>query len=95
MAVARENLGPLIIVRLCACIPGIDTAEFRWPEHALVLFASSSHGLNFLDDAPEETMLFCALPNQKGKPCLKLNPPGGSLSSSNALTVSELRDPVV
>ena len=36
-----------------------------------------------------------ALPNQCGKPCRKLNPPGGSRSSSVALTVSVSADPVV
>lgn len=52
--------------------------------------------LTFLDDAAEFAALFFALPNQCGKPCLKLNPPGGSLSSSVALTVSVASsDPVV
>jgi hypothetical protein len=51
--------------------------------------------VRFIDDALEETMLCCALPNQDGNPCLKLNPPGGNLSSSVALTVSELKDPVL
>ena len=54
-----------------------------------------SDGVKFPDDVPEETTFFCALPNQEGKPCLKLKPPGGNLSSSVALTVSELKDPVV
>lgn len=52
--------------------------------------------LTFLDDAAEFVALFLALPNQCGKPCLRLNPPGGSLSSSVALTVSVVSaDPVV
>jgi hypothetical protein len=36
-----------------------------------------------------------ARPNQSGKPCRKLNPPGGSRSSSVALTVSVCEEPVV
>lgn len=81
--------------RVWACVIGTNVVGFWWSAYALRLWASSSDWGNFLDDAPEETILFCALPNQKGKPCLKLNPPGGSLSSSVALTVSELKDPVV
>ena len=51
--------------------------------------------LVFLEEAPEEPALVWARLNQLGNPCLKLNPPGGSLSSSVALTVSELDEPVV
>lgn len=52
--------------------------------------------LAFLEDAFDEAPLpFCFLPNQCGNPCLRLNPPGGNLSSSDALTVSEFDDPVV
>lgn len=74
---------------------GIDAVELGWLADALSLCASSCNWIDFLDDASEEIILFRDLPNQKGKPCLKLNPPGGNLSSSVALTVSELGDPVV
>lgn len=36
-----------------------------------------------------------ARPNQCGKPCRRLNPPGGKRSSSVALTVSVSEEPVV
>ena len=36
-----------------------------------------------------------ARPNHCGKPCRRLKPPGGSRSSSVALTVSVSEDPVV
>ena len=51
--------------------------------------------LTFLELAVEDWALFCDRPNQYGNPCLRLKPPGGSRSSSVALTVSELEDPVV
>lgn len=51
--------------------------------------------LAFLELVAEDVALFCERPNQCGKPCLRLKPPGGSRSSSVALTVSELEDPVV
>ena len=51
--------------------------------------------LTFLDEADEEGALFSARPNQCGNPWLKLKPPGGRRSSSVALTVSELNDPVL
>ena len=51
--------------------------------------------LTCLEESTEERPLLCALLNQRGKPCRRLKPPGGSLSSSVALTVSELADPVV
>ena len=51
--------------------------------------------LTFLEEATEGVILFSALPNQCENPCLKLKPPGGRRSSSVALTVSELRDPVL
>lgn len=51
--------------------------------------------LTFLELVAENLALFCDLPNQCGNPCLRLKPPGGSRSSSVALTVSELEDPVV
>lgn len=55
----------------------------------------SNEPLTFLEEDPEDGALFCVLPNQCGNPCLKLKPPGGSLLSSVALTVSEVEDPVV
>jgi len=51
--------------------------------------------LTILDDTVEEVALLCVLRNQCGKPCLRLKPPGGRRSSSVALTVSKLEDPVV
>jgi hypothetical protein len=51
--------------------------------------------LAFLDDIADPGSFLWARPNQFGKPCLRLNPPGGSLSSSVALTVSASEDPVV
>lgn len=59
------------------------------------LLGPSCEPLGFLEDNVEEAALFSALPNQWGNPYRKLNPPGGNLSSSVALTVSELKDPVV
>lgn len=57
---------------------------------------STYEPLTFLEEASEEAALpFWALPNQCGNPCLKLKPPEESLSSSDALTVSENEDPVV
>ena len=51
--------------------------------------------LTFLEEADEEAILFSALPNQCGNPCLRLKLPGGKRSSSVALTVSEFKDPVL
>lgn len=69
---------------------GVLTASLRfWAP-------GSCEPLAYLEDAIDEAPLpFCFLPNQCGNPCLRLNPPGSSLSSSNALTVSEFDDPVV
>lgn len=55
----------------------------------------SCEPLAFLEENVDEAALFSALLNQWGNPNRKLNPPGGNLSSSAALTVSEIRDPVV
>jgi hypothetical protein len=46
--------------------------------------------LTFRDDLPEARPLLFALPNQCGNPWRRLNPPGGSRSSSVALTGSSL-----
>ena len=51
--------------------------------------------LTVLDEIVDEAILFSALSNQCGNPCLRLKPPGGRRSSSVALTVSELEDPVL
>ncbi|KAH0566466.1 hypothetical protein GP486_000136 [Trichoglossum hirsutum] len=51
--------------------------------------------LAFLDEAAEPGSFPWVRPNQPGKPCLRLKPPGGSLLSSVALTVSVSEDPVV
>jgi hypothetical protein len=67
----------------------------------LLVFAASAPAspeplpLTFLDEAAEFVAVLCALPNQCGKPCRRLNPPGGNLSSSVALTGSSFEDPVV
>lgn len=61
----------------------------RWSEG----FACAS--LTFLEVVTEDLGLLCDRPNQYGNPCLRLKPPGGRRSSSVALTVSELEDPVV
>lgn len=57
--------------------------------------AAACASLTFLELVAEDVTLFCDRPNQCGNPCLRLKPPGGSRSSSVALTVSELEDPVV
>lgn len=59
------------------------------------LLCPSCEPLTFLEDNVDEAVLFSDLPNQWGNAYRRLNPPGGNLSSSVALTVSELRDPVV
>ena len=51
--------------------------------------------LTLLEPIAEDLVFFCDRPNQCGNPCLRLKPPGGSRSSSVALTVSEPDDPVV
>lgn len=73
------------VVELCCCF--LTSGE--------ELMKPSCELLAFLEDNVDEAVLFSALPNQWGNPCRRLNPPGGNLSSSVALTVSELRDPVV
>lgn len=61
----------------------------RWSEG----FVCAS--LTFLQVVIEDLGLLCDRPNQCGNPCLRLKPPGARRSSSVALTVSELEDPVV
>lgn len=46
-------------------------------------------------DFPDGMPFRLALPNQCGNPCRRLNPPGGSRSSSVALTGSSLAEPVL
>ena len=59
----------------------------------LAAFACPS--LTCLEFDSEVLALLWDRPNQWGKPCRRLNPPGRSRSSSVALTVSELEEPVV
>ena len=66
------------------------------PSPPVVVVTAGLLPLTFLDEAAEFVALLLALPNQCGKPCLKLNPPGGNRSSSVALTVSVVSaEPVV
>ena len=59
------------------------------------LAASAYPSLTFLELGSEVLVLLWDRPNQWGNPCRRLKPPGGSRSSSVALTVSELEEPVV
>jgi len=68
----------------CDSVVGVSDRLFLAP----MALSAVSAPLTFRDVVAELGALRLARPNQCGKPCRRLKPPGGNRSSSVALTVS-------
>lgn len=80
---------------LCVCCPVVSKAAL--PLKSEGAGGVEDTGLPTIDPLTSRDVGadFRARPNQCGKPCRRLKPPGGRRSSSVALTVSVSEEPVV